>query len=292
MALPGAPHLVIHRVDIKPTPGDFMRSPAVAVLFALTLLPSFALADSFFPGFDPPEDYSSEPSQIEDTASLSRLVNTDLFALQRQETRGLSAEDVEQLNRLSFHTLPGEIPRETVDPRDMAALIRSYNFHPVIGPKTVDRYQQTGVSIGYCFGRAYYFHLALKKLGVSDIAIKKAWIVGKIGDSWQFHVATMVRSTDGDWWVMDTNTSAWRNGIRIKDWYLYWKGASSSRTRIYFTNAEKFTPGLGAYDPIQLGYGLDRKKDWYKNYFVDLDAWFKSPAAMRFLNEQGLRSVR
>jgi len=222
----------------------------------------------------------------------AELVETNLTALQRQETRGLSAEEVEYLNQLSFQNLPGEMPEETVRPEDMAALIQSYRYHPVIGPKSVEQYQQTGVSIGYCFGRAYYFHQALKKLGVSDSAIKKAWIVGKIGSSWQFHVATMVRSTDGDWWVMDTNSSAWREGVRIKDWYLYWKANSSARTRIYFTNAEKFTPGLGAYNKVQLGYGLDRTKDWYKNYFVDLDSWFASPASMRFFNKLGLHSVR
>ena len=220
------------------------------------------------------------------------LVETNLTVLQRRETRGLSADDVEYLNRQSFMNLPGEIPQETVNPEDMAALIHSYRYHPVIGPKAVEQYQQTGVSIGYCFGRAYYFHRALQKLGVSDVAIKKAWIVGKIGDSWQFHVATIVRSSDGDWWVMDTVNSAWKNGVRIKDWYLYWKRNSSSRTRIYFTNAEKFTPGLGAYDPVQLGYGLDRSKDWYKNYFVDLDSWFAASESMRFFRKLGLHSVR
>ncbi|RZA00975.1 MAG: hypothetical protein EOP11_17785 [Proteobacteria bacterium] len=221
-----------------------------------------------------------------------RLVETDLFALQRAETRGKNPEQVEEMNRQSFINLPGEIPEETVHAEDMAALIHSYRYHPVIGPKAVEQYQQTGVSIGYCFGRAYYFHMALKKLGVSDVAIKKAWIVGKIGENWQFHVATMVRSSDGDWWVMDTNSGAWAQGIKIKDWYLYWKRNSSSRTRIYFTDAEKFTPGLGAYDPVQLGYGLDRNKDWYKNYFVDLDTWFKSSSSMRFFNKLGLYSVR
>lgn len=222
----------------------------------------------------------------------SRLVSKDLISLQRQETRGRTADEVEWMNRQSFINLPGEIPQETVRAEDMAALVYSYRHHPVIGPKAVDKYQQTGVSIGYCFGRAYYFHQALKALGVSDLAIKKAWVVGKIGTNWQFHVATMVRSADGDWWVMDTTNSAWRNGVRIKDWYLYWKSASSSTTRIYFTDAEKFSVSLGAYDPVQLGYGLDRNKDWYKNYFVDLDAWFSSRSSMRFFNELGLYSVR
>lgn len=220
------------------------------------------------------------------------LVEVNLTQLQRRETRGLSADEVEQLNRLSFINLPGEIPRETVRAQDMAALIRSYRYHPVIGPQAVEQYQQTGTSIGYCFGRAYYFHRALQKLGVAEEAIKKAWIVGRIGTNWQFHVATMVRSADGDWWVMDTTNSAWKNGVRIKDWYLYWKSASTAQTRIYFTNAEKFTPSLGAYDPVQLGYGLDRAKDWYKNYFVDLDAWFAGGESMSFFNKLGLYRVR
>jgi hypothetical protein len=226
------------------------------------------------------------------TASTSSLVSTDLLSLQRRETHGLSTDEVEYLNQDSFQTLPGEIPRETVDPRDLAGLVQSYRYHPVIGPKAVDKYQQTGVSIGYCFGRAYYFHKALKALGISDVAIKKAWVVGKIGSHWQFHVATIVRSADGDWWVMDTTNSAWRNGVRIKDWYDYWRAGSSSTMRIYFTDAQKFSVGLGAYDPIQLGYGLDRNKDWYKNYFVDLDAWFKTRDSMKFFNGLGLYRVR
>ncbi len=222
----------------------------------------------------------------------ARLVGVNLLDLQRRETRGLSFEEVEMLNQESFQNLPGEIPLETVHGSDMAGLVQSYRYHPVIGPKAVDKYQQTGVSIGYCFGRAYYFHRALQKLGVDERAIKKAWVVGKIGDNWQFHVATIVRGTDGDWWVMDTTNSAWRNGVKIKDWYFYWRRNSAPSLRIYFTNAEKFSAGLGAYDPIQLGHGLDRKKDWYKNYFVDLDQWFDSSRSMRFLNENGLYRVR
>lgn len=221
----------------------------------------------------------------------SRMVSQNLTRLQQLEAAKYSADDIEELNLMSFRNLPGEIPEETVQPSDMAALIHSYQFHPVIGPKAVKRYQQTGTDIGYCFGRAYYFHMALLKLGVHPTAIKKAWIVGQIGDNWQFHVATMVRTPDGDWWVMDTNNSKWRNGVRIKDWYLYWKSASSDKTRIYFTDAEKFTPALGAYDPVQLGFGLDRNKDWYKNYFVDLNAWMESDRSMNFFNELGLYPV-
>jgi hypothetical protein len=183
------------------------------------------------------------------------------------------------------------MPRATVKASDIANLIRSYNFHPIIGPKAVKQYEQTGVSIGYCFGRAYYFHKALQALGVSEDAILKAWVVGKIGDNWQFHVATMVRGEDGDWWVMDTVSGSWARGVRIKDWYNSWMAESSPSTRIYFTRPEKFTPALGAYNPVQLGYGLDRDKDWYKNYFVDLDFWFNSGAALPFFRKQGLQPV-
>lgn len=219
------------------------------------------------------------------------LVNENLIRVQQEETEGRTAAEVEEMNRNSFRHLGGIIPRETVKASDIVNLIRSYNYHPVIGPKAVDKYQQTGVSIGYCFGRAYYFHRALMTLGVSDDAIMKAWVVGKIGENWQFHVATMVRGEDGDWWVMDTVSGSWARGVRVRDWYLAWKKKSSAATRIYFTRPEKFTPALGAYNLVQLGYGLDREKDWYKNYFIDLDTWMDGPAALPFLRKLGLNPV-
>lgn len=219
------------------------------------------------------------------------LVNENLIRVQQQETEGRSGAEVAEMNRNSFRHLEGEIPRATVKASDIVNLIRSYNYHPVIGPKAVKNYEQTGVSIGYCFGRAYYFHKALLALGVSDDAILKAWVVGKIGENWQFHVATMVRGEDGDWWVMDTVSDSWARGVRVKDWYRAWMAESSASTRIYFTRPEKFTPALGAYNPVQLGYGLDRKKDWYKNYFVDLDAWFASQDALPFFRKLGLNPV-
>ena len=219
------------------------------------------------------------------------LVRENLIRLQQDETEGRTAAEVEQMNRNSFRTLPNRIPEATVHGSDIVNLINSYNYHPIIGPKVASDYDQTGVSIGYCFGRAYYFHKALLKLGVSDDAIMKAWIVGKIGKNWQFHVATMVRGQDGDWWVMDTVSDSWARGVRVKDWYLAWKAESSPTTRIYFTRPEKFTPALGAYDPVQLGYGLDRDKDWYKNYFVDLDFWLNSRGALPFFRKMGLDPV-
>lgn len=235
---------------------------------------------------------SASPALANNGFNLARaLVNENLIRVQQEETEGRSAAEVAEMNRNSFIHLEGEIPRATVKSSDIVNLIRSYNYHPVIGPKAVGRYEQTGVSIGYCFGRAYYFHKALMALGVSDDAILKAWVVGKIGDSWQFHVATMVRGEDGDWWVMDTVSDSWARGVRVKEWYLSWKADSSPSTRIYFTRPEKFTPALGAYNATQLGYGLDRNKDWYKNYFVDLDRWFDSSEALPFFNKLGLYPV-
>jgi len=219
-----------------------------------------------------------------------RLVpaGVNLVQLQKQETAGRTPEEVREMNRRELRSLPSEVPFEAVYRSSFRNLIRSHNFHPIIGPEVVEDYQQSNTSIGYCFGRAYYFHRSLKMLGVTDRAIKKAWIVGKIGKNWEFHVATIVRGEDGEWYALDTLSDSWASGVTVKDWYESWMEESSATTRLYITDADKFTASLGTYDPVQLGYGLDRRADWYKNYFIDLDFWFDSQGAMPYFRKMGL----
>lgn len=220
--------------------------------------------------------------------SPEELQNVDLLQLQRQETAGLSGAQVREMNLQAIRNLPSQKPFEAVFKASFPALIRSQKQHPIIGDEVAEDYSQPTSSIGYCFGRAYYFHRALNMLGVTDNAIMKAWVVGKIGKNWAFHVATIVRAEDGQWYALDTLASEWSRGVPVKDWYDSWISESSETTRIYFTVANKFTASLGAYDGTQLGYGLDRQKDWYKNYFLDLDFWFDSRGSMPYFRQMGL----
>lgn len=84
--------------------------------------------------------------------------------------------------------------------------------HWVAGLNVIDRYdhQPTGVGdgeIGFCYGRAMAVHLLARKMGLDDQGIQKIFIAGDLnngqGVRWRFHMATMVRGDDNNWYIID-----------------------------------------------------------------------------------------
>ncbi|MCK6596871.1 MAG: hypothetical protein L6Q37_00790, partial [Bdellovibrionaceae bacterium] len=91
--------------------------------------------------------------------------------------------------------------------------------------------------------------------------------------SWQFHVATMVRLNDGKWVVIDPILGRL---VSAEHWHKeFAQENSTGDLRAYITEANKFGGSAGRYDPKQLGLRLDVHRDFYKNFFTDLQAWFK-----------------
>ena len=101
------------------------------------------------------------------------LLNVDLLALQKKETRYLTPAEVLKLNEQTFENLyatplpaqshhsSGRDRIQQIDPVDAQKVIDSINVHPVVAYYSDQKYSQPSAKIGYCFGRATYVHLTL-----------------------------------------------------------------------------------------------------------------------------------
>lgn len=158
-------------------------------------------------------------------------------------------------------------------------VLESISLHPVVNPQLFRKYDTWDQMIGYCFGRAAYVHWELLRRGVPASSIGKIFAIGglrqqKKGSHWDYHVATVVRSTDGDWWVIDIlvgkilKADAWTKEI------LNWSAQNPDpQLRFYFTDANKFLPTSGVYSTEKLLIPE------YRGYFQDLFTWFRDHPA-------------
>jgi hypothetical protein len=201
----------------------------------------------------------------------------DLLLQQQIDTQNANLLEIRKMNRMELERLQNYSPiilsdrAQTIDLPTAKKLVRTVNQHPVISSWQEAKYNQPGVEIGFCFGRATYFHLALLKMGLHKSAIKKIWAVGPLEEgriSWQFHVATLVKTTDGTWLALDNFTGG---PVSVKDWTERMQSLNPDKTlRFYISEPDKFSVSLGSYDRLQMGLDLSPDRDWYRGYFKDL----------------------
>ncbi len=240
------------------------------------------------------------PFYDESPLPVDPLLNFDLISYQRTETKNLNPNQVRQLNLdtiAALYALPERDPRlstlprarvSRIDPKLAQKVIDSMARHPVVASSQDFKYSQSRTIIGYCFGRATYAHLTLLRMGMAKESIRKAWLVGPMQAGsihWAFHVATIVKTTDGKWMVVDDYLGRL---TEVKDWAesFYPQNKKFQNLRLYVTSPEKFSVSLSSYSRLQMGLDLSPTKDWYRNYFHDMMEWFKHHS----LEEIGLPS--
>lgn len=78
--------------------------------------------------------------------------------------------------------------------------------HKVASLDHMQKYDPDGI-IGFCFGRSMAAHLIARRMGLRADAIRKMFVVGPLGSGgkieWRFHVTTIVRGENGDWYAID-----------------------------------------------------------------------------------------
>jgi len=136
-------------------------------------------------------------------------IDDSYYRVQAESSK--SAEQIREWNEKLFRSL-NDLPysaregrRSTLDGSDIYDLYLKNNLHPSASIYQVKKYDPRG-NIGFCFGRAMHIHLEALKKGLSKDSIRKIWAVGTMQTDtikWQYHVATMVRGADNNWWVID-----------------------------------------------------------------------------------------
>ncbi len=219
------------------------------------------------------------------------LLNEDLIEQQQFLRESRTIEELLDLEKQELAKLTkaeSDSPREAITLSQAQNLLDSISPHPVVGNAAYNSYNRKGTEIGYCFGRATYVHLALLKMGVKKDAIKKIWTVGLTGGqvNWIYHVATAVRTTDGNWTVIDNFVGRL---ISTQDWATQMRTMTiDGKKATFITDAKKFAPKLGTYSRVQLGLDLNRETDFYKNYFGDLFKWLSSAESHKYFTSYGI----
>lgn len=208
----------------------------------------------------------------------SNLSIDELIALEQQELEKLA--------------LPEPLkPSQAITRAQGQQLLNSISVHPVVGRGERYKYDYEGKNIGFCFGRATYVNLMLLRMGVSKDSIKKIWTVGLTGGevNWRYHVATAVRTTDGKWTVIDNYVNRL---VTVEEWAARMRKMSVDGKKTFFvTDASKFGPNVGKYNPRLLNLNVSKDRDFYRNYFTDLMTWFSSFESYKFAKKFGLTKV-
>jgi hypothetical protein len=141
-------------------------------------------------------------------------------------------------------------------------------------------YERTGVSLGYCFGRAIIASMHALKRSVHPGAMKKIWVAGEMSGNWGHHVAFMVRGDNGEWFVIDNVTGlvTHEEWIRVmENQYRLDKGLM-----FFVTGPERFGPeqseainNLNLFNLRNSDWSnYSRDDDYYKGFFKDFFEWF------------------
>lgn len=233
---------------------------------------------------------------------FSYYVEADLLPIQQKNASRMSVSEMQKLNEKTLNELENYEPSKILVSQKGERLnslsyawantvMKSIDQHPVVSSYQYSKYNNKGVEIGFCFGRATYVHIALLRMGVNKEAIKKIWAVGPMdnGLNWAFHVATAVKGDQANqWWVIDNFPG---KVLEARAWFNYMKPMSTDqKLQVFITEPEKFSVSLGKYDRVQLGLDLSRQDDWYSSYFKDLMAWFAQ--GIEVLEQIGLRDLR
>lgn len=221
-----------------------------------------------------------------DQAFGLKAFERELFAADGGNLYSIPARDpytTHQLNLRALQELGLQPPpqaglsgRATVATKEeRAKLFREITALPAVADSTCGNYRASA-RIGFCFGRAFAAHLQALRFGLHKASIKKVWLVGELkmqGEKWRYHVATMVRGEDGEWYAFDPVLGREMPAV---EWYQALRESADpgGSARLFVTEAGRMFP----YN--WKGYGeneLDRRV--FRGFFTDLLAQIRAEIA-------------
>ncbi|MGZ3684996.1 MAG: hypothetical protein ACXVCI_14140, partial [Bdellovibrionota bacterium] len=129
---------------------------------------------------------------------------------------------------------------------ELRALYDKVANNPVSALCHYEKYDPQNRGIGYCFGRAMTVHLEALIGGLQKEDIKKIWSVGNLkneGTSWRYHVSTIVRGKDGEWYAIDPIMD---KPMKVGDWRKQMQTYGDDSMRIFVTDPQRAAPSSRA----------------------------------------------
>jgi len=160
--------------------------------------------------------------------------------------------------------------------------------HPLAKFLNGQRFDPQG-SIGFCFGRAMTAHIEAMQMNLDQNSVRKVFVVGKmraIGSdiTWQFHVATTVKNTQGGWTVIDPFVG---KPTSLEAWYDYmYKQDIHGTLRLYVTDATRLgATTSGRYNKAHL------MSEFYNGYFEKVLEYYQLKSKGQLSEESILNQV-
>jgi hypothetical protein len=165
----------------------------------------------------------------------------------------ISADDAAQGRQLKKYL---EIERRTrarytcLTPDMRQRLYDTLAHHEVAGIDKLEKYDPEGI-LGFCFGRAMAAHLIALRMGLEPGSIRKIFIVGVLKycekKEWRFHVATIVKGEDGEWYAIDPTRGLKLN--RVGDWIDIIRNSwdREKKATLYMTPPSAIIPDISHY---------------------------------------------
>lgn len=112
---------------------------------------------------------------------------------------------------------------------------------------------------GLCFAFATWVHIQSLINGIDKESILKIWAEGRFrsprGSIWSYHVATMIRAEDQNWWVVDAELGVmtvddWyanlKSRVEIAPWHLNERDRIDNEiVRLFVSEAKRYSYGRG-----------------------------------------------
>jgi len=233
------------------------------------------------------------------TAEIGELVSRDLKGsyFEVETTEKKAAEWNEKvLSYLDSIGKPGHTRGRigAFDDRQIQEIYHRISTNVVADYSKVKNYDPDG-HIGFCFGRAMNVYIEGLRMGLAKESIRKIWAVGSMKYNkiyWRYHVAGIVRRSDGQWMAIDPE---YNRPITIQQWHKQVKAMDADGKLMIFTSAGKrFGPDSdeaaspGELDPTRHN---PRARDAYNGYFKDLMRVSREEAAevMRIRRENSAK---
>ncbi|OFZ31508.1 MAG: hypothetical protein A2622_02690 [Bdellovibrionales bacterium RIFCSPHIGHO2_01_FULL_40_29] len=187
-------------------------------------------------------------------------------------------ENKKALQRLSQKNREFDYRKTTLTKKEAWQLLERVINHPIVGHQTIENYDPNH-QFGFCFGRATWVWLEALRMGLDKKSIVKIFIVGPMRAddiTWQFHVATAVRTKGffGDSWVViDTNAN---RPLSPEEFLAKYESVSTDKKlRLFVSDPQR----LGASSTIKFGpmhFKDSRNDSNYNRYFQDMLSHFSN----------------
>jgi hypothetical protein len=185
--------------------------------------------------------------------------------------RRLNDETLTEIKDYGLLLNPAKSKTDFITQAEAQEILSSIESHPVVGSEQYSKYDPN-MEVGFCFGRATYVQMELERRGLKKESVSKLFAISKLnykGTPWTFHVATLAKGPGSSWWVIDNvvgrvlTPEQWMREVEKFDLV-----PKLPLVRFYFTDAAKFQPHMGEFDPKDLTFAS------FNNYFKDLNEWF------------------